>query len=219
MLGGSLTVDGVKMSKSLGNFTRARDALENYRPQVIRMFAMSAHYASPVDYSETGMQAAQAGWERLYGAVRLTRSMLGSAPASDDGNSFRDRLAAARSQFIEVMDDDFNMPKAVAVLQELTRDVNTLLNSGQAVGRPVLEAIESTYADLGGTVLGIIPAGEVASAGDSAREAGLIQLLIDMRTAARKAKKFKESDRIRDELAKLGVVLEDRADGTIWRTG
>lgn len=217
MLGGSLTVDGVKMSKSLGNFVRARDALETYRPQVIRMFAMSAHYASPVDYSDAGMQAAQAGWERLYGAVRLTRSMLGAAPASDDSNSFRDRLAAARAQFIEVMDDDFNMPKAVAVLQELTRDVNTLLNSGQAVGRPVLEAIESTYTDLGGTVLGIIPAGEAVTSGDSAREAGLIQLLIEMRTAARKAKNFSESDRIRDELAKVGVVLEDRADGTIWR--
>jgi cysteinyl-tRNA synthetase len=66
-------------------------------------------------------------------------------------------------------------------------------------------------------VLGIIPAGEAVSSGDSAREAGLIQLLIEMRKAARQAKNFKESDRIRDELAKLGVVLEDRADGTIWR--
>lgn len=114
------------------------------------------------------------------------------------------------------MDDDFNAPKALAVLQELTRDVNTLLNSGTVVGQPILAAINATYNELGGTVLGIIPAAESATS-NGQREAGLIQLLIDMRMQARQSKNFVESDRIRDELAKLGVALEDRADGTIWR--
>ncbi|MEZ4669386.1 MAG: DALR domain-containing protein [Anaerolineae bacterium] len=139
-----------------------------------------------------------------------------SAPASDDGNSFSERLDKAKADFTAVMDDDFNAPKALAVLQELTRDVNTLLNSGTAVGQPVLQAINATYNDLGGTVLGIIPAADNATS-NGQREAGLIQMLIDMRTQARKSKNFAEGDRIRDELAKLGVVLEDRADGTIWR--
>lgn len=216
LIGGSLTVDGVKMSKSLGNFVTIKDALRAYRPQVIRMFAMSAHYSSPVDYSEEAMRAANAGWERLFGAVRLTRSMMTSAPAGEDGGAFRERLAQARTEFISVMDDDFNMPKAIAVLQELTRDVNTLLNSGQRIGRATLEAINDTYNQLGGDVLGIIPATE-ASASSGQREAGLIELLIELRKQARANKNYAESDRIRDELARLGIILEDRPDGTVWR--
>lgn len=217
MLGGSLTVDGVKMSKSLGNVVNIKDALIDYRPEVVRMFMLSAHYSNPVDYSDGALDAAQAGWERLYGAVRLTRSALGNAAASDDGNSFNERLAKAKADFSEVMDDDFNAPKAIAVLQELTRDVNTLLNSGTAVGKSTLEAINTTYNELGGTVLGIIPAVDSAGGSNGQREDGLIKLLIDMRNQARKSKNFAESDRIRDELAKIGVTLEDRADGTIWR--
>jgi cysteinyl-tRNA synthetase len=217
MLGGSLTVEGVKMSKSLGNVVNIKDALKDYRPEVIRMFMLSAHYSNPVDYSDGALDSAQAGWDRLYGAVRLTRSALNSAPASDDGNSFNERLEKAKADFSTVMDDDFNAPKALAVLQELTRDVNTLLNSGTAVGKSTLEAINSVYNDLGGSVLGIIPAVDSAGGSNGQREAGLIQILIDMRNQARKSKNFAESDRIRNELAKIGVTLEDRADGTIWR--
>lgn len=216
MLVGSLTVDGVKMSKSLGNVINIKDALKDYRPEVIRLFMMSAHYSNPVDYSDGALESAAAGWERLYGPVRVARGMLNSAPNTDDGNSFNERLAKAAEDFKAVMDDDFNAPKAVAALQELTREVNTLLNSGTTVGRATLEAIDQTYRTLGGDVLGIIPAADTASS-NGQREAGLIELLIDLRKQARKNKNYAESDRIRDELAGLGVVLEDRADGTIWR--
>ncbi len=218
MLVGSLTVDSVKMSKSLNNFITIKDALKEHRPEVIRYFALSAHYSSPVDYSADGMQAATAGWERMYTPVRMARGMLTSAPASDEGSSILPRLEQARKNFIEVMDDDFNTPKAIAVLQELTREVNTLLNSGKAIGKAALEAIDQTYRELGGTVLGIIPDTDTTDSGSGQREAGLIQLLIGMRAEARKAKNFQEGDRIRKELENLGVVLEDRADGTIWRT-
>ena len=216
MLVGSLTVDGIKMSKSLGNFVTIKDALKTYRPEVIRMFMLSAHYASPVDYSEDGLRGSVGGWERLYGAARLVRQVMNNAPDNDDGNSFLSRLEQAKADFSAVMDDDFNTPKAIAVLQDLTRDVNTLLNSGAVVGKPVLEAINTTYNTLGGDVLGIIPAAESASS-DGQREAGLIELLVNLRAAARKGKDFATSDRIRDELLNLGVVLEDRPDGTMWR--
>ncbi|MBZ0285385.1 MAG: cysteine--tRNA ligase [Anaerolineae bacterium] len=216
MLVGSLTVDGVKMSKSLGNFITVKDALKQHRPEIIRMFALSAHYSSPVDYSDDALTAASGGWERLYGAVRLTRSLMSSAPATDDGNTFAARLEQAKTDFATVMDDDFNTPKAIAVLQELTRDVNTLLNGGQTVGKSTLEAIDAAYRTMGGDVLGLIPAVDTSSSNGD-REAGLIQLLLDMRTQARKNKNYAEGDRIRDALAGLGVVLEDRADGTVWR--
>jgi cysteinyl-tRNA synthetase len=222
MLVGSLNVvdeDGipVKMSKSLGNVINIRDVLPKYRPEIIRMFAMSAHYSSPVTYSDESMSSAASGWERLYNAVRLTRQMMNGAPDSDEGNSFQERIDKLKKEFREVMDDDFNMPKAIAALQEFTRDVNTLLNSDANVGRPVLDAIHAAYKELGGDVLGVIPESDTSADGNGKREEGLIQLLIDMRNRARKEKNYAESDRIRDELASLGVILEDRADGTVWR--
>lgn len=216
MLVGSLTVEGIKMSKSLGNFITIKDALKTYRPEVIRTFMLSAHYASPVDYSEDALRGAVGGWERMYGAARLARQMMSSAPASDDGSAFLARLEQAKLDFNAVMDDDFNTPKAIAILQDLTRDVNTLLNSGTTVGRTTLEAINATYNTLGGDVLGIIPVADSASS-DGQREAGLIELLLSLRKAARQNKDYATSDRIRNELAGLGVVLEDRPDGTVWR--
>ncbi|MBZ0291576.1 MAG: cysteine--tRNA ligase [Anaerolineae bacterium] len=223
MLVGSLMVpdaDGIptKMSKSLGNFVTIKDALSNYRPEVIRMFTLSAHYSNPVNYHEDALSAAEGGWERLYGAVRLTRQRMNSAPEGDDGNSFNERLDKAHEDFTAAMDDDFNGPRAIAVLQELTRDVNTLLNAGTSLGLNTLRAISDTYQTLGGDVLGLIPEHEQASNGSARREAGLIELLISMRAQARANKNYAESDRIRDELMKLGVVLEDGPQGTVWRT-
>lgn len=223
MLVGSLNVmdaygTPTKMSKSLGNFVTVRDALAIHRPEVIRMFVLSAHYSSPVTYSDEVLSAAAAGLERLTNAARLTRRMKNTAPESDAGNGFLARLQQAQNDFRAAMDDDFSAPKAIAALQDLTRDVNTLLNSDAEVGRAVLDAIDQTYTDLGGAVLGIIPERDAADNGSAQREAGLVELLIDMRARARAAKNWAESDRIRDELARLGVLLEDRADGTIWRT-
>jgi len=219
MLVGSLTIDGVKMSKSLGNFVRVRDALETYRPEVVRMFSLSAHYSNPVDYSEDSMESAKGGWERMYNAVRLVRRQMNNAPESDDGNGFNERLEKAKADFYEVMNDDFNAPKALAVLQDLTRDVNTLINSDSAVGLSILSAINDVYKTFGGDVLGILPETDASASNVNVeREGKIIEMLIDMRAQARANKNFGEADRIRDQLAAAGVVLEDRADGTIWKT-
>jgi cysteinyl-tRNA synthetase len=218
MLVGSLTVDGIKMSKSLGNFVTVKDALAKYRPEVIRMSVLSAHYSNPVDYSEEALQGARGGWERLNNAFRLVSKKRETAPDSDEGNSFFARVDQTLVDFKEAMDDDFNAPKAIAVLQEFTRDVNTLLNSPSDVGASVLDAIHDVYARLGGEVLGVINPIEATSAsGNAKREAALIELLIELRNKARKNKDFAESDRIRNELLAHGVVLEDRADGTLWK--
>jgi cysteinyl-tRNA synthetase len=95
MLVGSLTVDGVKMSKSLGNFTTIKDALAEYRPEVIRTFILTAHYSNPVDYSDDALAAARNGWERLYNAVQLTHRRMNHAEETDDGSGFLERLEHA----------------------------------------------------------------------------------------------------------------------------
>ncbi|MBN1122156.1 MAG: cysteine--tRNA ligase [Anaerolineae bacterium] len=217
LLTGSLTVDGVKMSKSLGNFITVKDAIKTYRPEAIRLFILSSHYSNPVDFSEAALVSAQKGWERLMGAVQLTRYALRDAPEGDAGSGFQVAIDEHRQQFIEAMDDDFNAPQALGVLQNFTREVNTLLNSGEEVGRETLEAIDAVYRELGGDVLGIVP-DEISEAGvDAARQDGLIQLLIEMRAQARSEKNFALSDLIRDRLADLGVILEDRPDGTVYK--
>jgi cysteinyl-tRNA synthetase len=198
MLVGSLMVpdaEGIptKMSKSLGNYVTVKDALAKHRPEIIRMFILSAHYSNPVTYHDDSLIAATGGWERLYGAVRQTRQRMNSAAESDEGNSFIERLDKAKDDFKAAMDDDFNAPRALAVLQELTREVNTLLNSDTSVGLSTLNAINQTYTELGGGVLGIIPQTDVAAGSNGQREAGLI------------------------ELARLGVTLEDGPRGTTWR--
>ncbi len=223
MLTGSLNVldpdEGipVKMSKSLGNYITIKDALNAYRPQELRYFILTSHYSNPVVYSEEALASAKSGWERLMNALRLARQQLNQAPESDAGNGFLQRLDAARAEFSSVMDDDFNSPRGIAVLQDLTRDVNTLLNSETEVGVSTLAAIDETYTALGGDVLGLAPAADKVADGDGQREAALIELLIELRAKARADRDYARSDQIRNQLAALGVALEDRADGTIWR--
>jgi cysteinyl-tRNA synthetase len=216
MLVGSLTLDGEKMSKSLGNVRNIQDAIKDYRAEVIRTLILTAHYSNPLDYSDTAMEAAKAGWERIHNAVRLVRTEMNSASQSSDGNGFLERVATARAEFETAMDDDFNAPQGVAVFQSFTRDVNTLLNGGQAVGLDVLNAIHAVYSEYGAEVLGIVPIAD-RQAANAEREAGLIEMLIELRAKARANKNYAESDAIRDRLIGLGVQLDDRADGTLWR--
>ncbi|HLV44508.1 MAG TPA: DALR domain-containing protein, partial [Aggregatilineales bacterium] len=217
LLTGSLTIEGVKMSKSLGNFVTIKDALRAHRAEVIRMFILTTHYANPIDYSEAAIESAEKGWERLMGAVQLTRQQLGSAPEGSAPEGFQSVIAEHRQRFLAAMDDDFNAPLAIGVLQDFTREVNTLLNSGETVGRDTLDAIDAVYRELGGDVLGIIP-DEIAGAGaDAGRQAELIQLLIEMRAEARANREWARADQIRDRLAEIGVILEDRPDGTVYK--
>ncbi len=217
LLGGSLTLDGVKMSKSLGNVLRIKDALKQYRPEALRFFILSGHYRNPIDFSEAALEAASKGWERLAAPAFAIRERLKSPSLPEDADpGFMQSLEEIKGQFVAAMDDDFNAPAAIAVLFDLARLVNSALNAEQPLGRPALEAADTLYRELGGQVLGIVP--EQAAGGASAeREAGLIRLLVTLRAEARQRKDFATSDEIRDNLAALGVTLEDGKDGTTWR--
>jgi cysteinyl-tRNA synthetase len=217
-LTGSLTLDGVKMSKSLGNTLTIKNALQRWRPEAIRTFILSSHYGSPIDFSDEAVDAAYKGWQRVWGAVSLTRQQLRRAAPGEASAGVTAMLDAARAAFIERMDDDFNTPGGLAVLQDLTRQVNTLLNEGGPQTQGTLAAIDALFRELGGDVLGIVPEREEGAA-DAGREDGLVRLLIDLRAEARAKKDWATGDTIRNRLKELGVVLEDRSDGTIWKLG
>ncbi|MEK9164738.1 MAG: cysteine--tRNA ligase [Chloroflexota bacterium] len=217
MLAGSLTVNGVKMSKSLGNFVTIKDILKKCRPEAVRFFILSGNYRSPLDFSDEALEAASKGWERLAAPALAIRERLRSPglPAGDD-SGMSQTIAEARASIIEAMDDDFNTSAAFAVLFDFNKAVNTLLNADTPAARGALEAIDAFYGETGGQVLGVIP--ETASAaGDAEREAGLIRFLIELRAEARKRKDFATSDAIRNRLAELNITLEDGKDGTTWK--
>ncbi|MFQ5398232.1 MAG: cysteine--tRNA ligase [Anaerolineae bacterium] len=216
MLTGSLTLEGVKMSKSLGNTLTIRDALKRWRPEAIRAFVLSSHYSSPIDFSNEAVEAAFKGWQRIWGAVSLTREQLRHAAKGDADPAIADALASVKAEFIEKMNDDFNAPAALALLQDLTRRVNVWLNEQGPHTKGTLAAIDQLYRELGGEVLGIVPE-QIEGGRNAEREEGLIRMLIELRAQARANKDWATSDQIRDQLKELGVILEDRTDGTIWK--
>jgi cysteinyl-tRNA synthetase len=216
MLTGSLTLDGVKMSKSLGNTLTIKEALSRWRPEALRTFILSSHYSNPIDLSEDAVEAAFKGWQRIWSAVTLVRERMRNAEAGEPSSAVLDTLASAKAGFIQKMNDDFNAPAALAILQDLTRQVNILLNEFGPHTYGTLEAIDKLYRQLGGDVLGIIPE-DLDRGGDAGREDGLLRLLVELRAEARTRKDWTTSDQIREQLSKLGVTLEDRPDGTVWK--
>ncbi len=217
MLSGSLTLDGVKMGKSLGNSFTVSEALEKNRPEAIRMFILSSKYRNPIDFSDDALDSAETGWNRLWNTVSELRKRIQSAPVGEETAEIEAIVQKIIENFEKAMNDDFNAPAAVAVIQELATETNKILNNGSQPSRGSLQALDNAFRALGGNVLAIIPD---EAAGDSAsveREDGLIRLLIEMRANARKNKDWATSDRIRDELKELGVQLLDGATGTTWQ--
>jgi len=216
MLTGSLTLDGVKMSKSLGNVLTIKDALKRWMPQAIRFFILSSHYSNPIDFGDDALEAAQKGVERLLAAVRTVRDRLRTASPSSGGEEFIRVLDEHRVAFVEAMDDNFNAPASLGVMSKLTTDVNTLLNSDQPIGKTTLEAIDATYRDLGGRVLGVVPDAFRPEANLEVLDS-VVRILINLRTEARASKDFARADAIRSQLADAGIALEDGREGTLWR--
>jgi cysteinyl-tRNA synthetase len=218
MHNGFVNVDEQKMSKSLGNFFTLRDVLPKLRhPEVLRFFVLSSHYRGPINYSLEPLEQADAALGRLYTALRD----VPDAPYQPTIHTER---------FHQAMDDDFNTPEALAVLQGLAGEIN-IAKGKDAAGAAALGAQLRAL----GHVLGIfsMPAAswfrlprpdaggpDVAGAGSGAATLSDadIESRIEARVAARRAKNFAESDRLRDELAAAGVILEDKPGGaTAWR--
>ena len=205
MHNGFVRVDEEKMSKSLGNFFTVREVLQHYQPEVIRYFMLASHYRSPLNYAQDNLDQARSALDRLYLSVR---DLAQSQPAD---------LDTWRKCFNEAMDDDFNTPQALAVLQNLARVTNAEENPARR------NSLGCTLRELGG-ILGLLQADpenylkrEALGKGMDALGDAAINALVAKRNQARADKNWQESDRIRDELASRGIVLEDDPQGTTWR--
>jgi cysteinyl-tRNA synthetase len=217
VLTGSLTVDGIKMSKSLGNFLTIKDALQLYSPEAIRFFILSSHYRSPVDFSRDAVLAAERGVERLHNTVHTLRKRMEDAvPSGTADLSYITEIDPYRDAFVEAMDDDFNTPKAIAAIFDFNKEVNTLLASEKPLGRGTLAAIDGFYRELGGKVLGIIPSDLTYDVGGDLVER-LVDIVLGIRQQYRDARAWEHADELRRQLADIGILVDDRPEGTVWR--
>lgn len=222
LLVGSLTVNGVKMSKSLGNFLTIQDALELYSPEAIRYFILSSHYRGPMDFSRDALQAAQRGINRLHNTVRNLRRHLdgSSSPGMALGTAILADVSSLedyRESFEEAMNDDFNTPEALATLFDFVKEVNRYLEEKKEPSTGTLAAMDRIFKDLAGDVLGILPDQLATAGGDKELVEGLMKIILDLRQDYREEQDWRKSDTIRERLSELGVVVKDKAETSTWQ--
>ncbi|MDY0162898.1 cysteine--tRNA ligase [Desulfobotulus sp.] len=212
---GFVNINQEKMSKSLGNFLRVRDVLETWHAEAIRLFLLSSHYRSPIDFTDQYLNEAGQNLDKMYGLF-LRLEEAGLAPGERRGSFWQG--------FLEAMDDDFNTAKALGLVFEAIRTANRHLDGGDAQGREEAVLLAGDLKAITG-ILGLChetPAAYFAAKKEkglssSGLDASAIDALVEERTQARKDKNFKRADEIRQHLAAMGVVLEDKPEGTLWR--
>ena len=229
---GYVTIESEKMSKSTGNFLTIRDALEIYHPQVLRLFLLSRHYRSPLDFSKKAVMSMQSGLIRIYRTLERLEELIGafdgdiSRAAGFPADISGDRQNGSfLEQFINTMDDDLNTAGAIGLIFDKVREMNKILNAcGDSVDDTNRAKLDHDRRQifLACSILGLLeetPADffrQISGPTDRIDEAW-IREMIKERSAARKQKEWNRADEIRDLLKQRGIVLEDGARGTIWR--
>lgn len=212
-----ITINGQKMGKSLGNFitleelfTGSHKLLQQvYSPMTIRFFILQAQYRSTLDFSNEALQAAEKGLARLMAANRILDKVKPSDKSSVDVNDLTARV-------YEAMGDDLNSPIAIAALFDWVRNINSLAEAKETITQADLDYLKQNFRSIVFDILGLTD--EQSSGGSKQAEltSNLIDMLLNMRLDAKARKDFATSDKIRDELAKMGVVVRDRKDGFDW---
>ena len=221
---GFVKIDQEKMSKSLGNILTIKEILKQYHPEAVRLFLVSNHYRSPVDFTHQSMVEAEAGLEKIYGLLHRIEESLGLSERGNDEPG----PGSLWKGFCQAMDDDFNTAQGIGLVFETVRQLNRFMDDiGEKAGKQDQAELVLTRADLIriGGVLGILT--EAPSQFFEQRQADLLQRkeidvalverLIAERVQARQAKDWAAADRIRDKLAAMDILIEDRAEGATWK--
>ncbi|MBJ6801247.1 cysteine--tRNA ligase [Geomonas propionica] len=221
---GFVNINSEKMSKSLGNFFTIKEVLERYDAEVLRFFLLSAHYRSPIDFSDQNLKESALGLERIYKALAGIDERLAAGtdhPSTEESAELNEKCGSIATRFREAMDDDFNTAMALGHVFDLVRSVNRALPvSPLELLKRVKQEIAGIAATLG--VCDSVPAEFLQRMKDrktSDMEIPVeeIEALIAERAEARKTKNFKRSDEIRDLLLEKNIVLLDSAQGTTWK--
>jgi cysteinyl-tRNA synthetase len=209
MHNGYITIDGKKMSKSLNNFFTVRDIRKQYSGDVIRFFLLSGHYRGPINFSDTLMEQAKQGYERIANAKETLDFLAGpgsngAEKMSAEEKTMLESLAKYKDQFIEAMDDDLNTADGITAIFDLVSEINLDVKDGASkefAGEAIKKIDELT------DVLGIFQDKKEDAIGAD------IQALVEERQTARKEKNFARADEIRDQLAEMGITLKDTPQG------
>ncbi len=225
---GFVNINSEKMSKSLGNTTLIKDILDVYHPEAVRLFLMSNHYRSPIDFTEQSMKESSGNLDKLYALLLRVSDTYGNLPIIRLNSNNKARSGPVWKDFFAAMEDDFNTAKGLAVMFDAVRKTNRLLDD--VTGETAFETkiqVEVLTTDIVkiANILGILSEipmeyferKQKDALESSAVDPEKIQKLIDERTAARKSKDFASADRIRKELEDMRVAIEDRPEGTIWK--
>jgi len=208
---GFLNINQEKMSKSLGNFFTIRDILDEFDAVALRHFFLGSHYRNPLDFSKDGLEEASKAADRIFDTLeRLDKSVKATAQVRPDG--------ALMEAFRREMDDDFNTPRALALLFDEVRALNKLLDEKKNSGIAARYAALRSICD----ALGLLQEGYLERKKQRWLKKGIlpeseIEAAIGQRDEARRTKNWPEADRIRDQLNRLGVTIEDTPKGTIWK--
>jgi len=223
---GFVTVESEKMSKSLGNFLTIRDALRMYHPEVLRLFLLSKHYRSPLDFSKSAILASQGGLVRIYRTLQRLDQSIGPDNDKREG-PFPSSLAAPEKdsfleQFVQTMDDDLNTAGAIALVFEKVKEMNKIMDFPLDESSRAKLVSDRRHLYLTSAVLGFLrekPEAffEALAASAQSTDSAEIEKLIEERNSARKSKDWAKADALRQRLKDMGIVLEDSPKGTTWR--
>jgi cysteinyl-tRNA synthetase len=201
---GFLTIDGEKMSKSLGNFITIRQLLEKFDPEVFRLFVASTHYRNPIDYSEESMNQAELTLERIYNTKRLLENAIALNQSTGVKNGFSEQIAKINQEFLNSMDYDFNTAQALAQYFELLKFANQAIT--QNADSQILQTFLDTIDELG-RIFGLFQ--KERKEKEIPEE---VKKLVAAREEARKQKEWKKSDELRDRIKELGYIVRDYPD-------
>ena len=217
---GLIQINREKMSKSIGNILNVRDAVSMWSKEAIRLFFLSHQYLNPADFSDTTMDESEAALERLYLTIKRAKD-LGDEVGGEDDSELAQAVSTFKERWVSSMCDDFNTAGAVGALFELTRSINRSLDTSG--NTPALqEALREI--EIFGDTLGLLEyepdeylKDHKLAKSDAEITEEEIEALINERNTARAEKNYARADEIRDELSEKGILLEDKAEGTLWR--